>query len=241
MSGQTENLWALVPVKALGEAKHRLKICLGEDREGFTVAMLGDVLAALSESKEIQHIAVVTDDPRVAAITRQGGLNLVTDDESKGMNNALEMGRDAIRRMGGQRMVIVPADIPLLTGPETDRVVLEVQDQRQAQGDHITGIVPSKDRGGTNFLCIDTQPSFSLMYGPGSYVRHSEYALEHGCRCVTLDSPPISLDIDEKKDLDEFISLCFSNPENQLTESWRFLQDNGYVNPLHREGKVYGN
>ena len=61
MSGQDKGLWALVPVKALGRAKQRLKNCMGEDRAGLTVAMLKDVLAALSESKEISHIVVVTD------------------------------------------------------------------------------------------------------------------------------------------------------------------------------------
>ena len=74
MSGHDKDLWALVPVKALEGAKQRLKNCLGADREGFTIAMLKDVLAALSESKEVSHITVVTDDPRVAAIAKQGGL-----------------------------------------------------------------------------------------------------------------------------------------------------------------------
>jgi FO synthase len=172
----------------------------------------------------------------VAAITRQRGLNLVEEVGSKGMNQALELGRDAIRRMGGHHVVIVPGDIPLLTGPETDRVVLELQVQRQAQGDDITGIVPSKDRGGTNFLCIDTSRLFSLKYGPGSYMLHTAQALEHGSRSVSLTSFPIALDIDEKTDLDEFISFCFSNPVFQETETWHFLQDNGYVNSAAGKG-----
>ena len=241
MSGQDKALWALVPVKALEEAKHRLENCLGVDRAGFTVAMFNDVLAALSESKEIKHIAVVTHDPQVAAITRQRGLNLVEEVESNGMNAALEQGRDAIRLMGGHYMVIVPADIPLLTGPETDRVVHELQAQRRVEGDHISGIVPSKARGGTNFLCIDTSRSFPLMYGPDSYMRHTESALEHGSRPVSIQSFPISLDIDEKKDLDHLISFCISNPLFQETETWHFLQDNGYVNPAPQEGKAYAN
>jgi len=230
MSGQDEDLWALVPVKALERAKQRLKNCLGEDRAAFTVAMLKDVLAALSRSKKVSHIAVVTNDPRVAAITKQGGLEVVDEGESKGMNEALELGRDAIRRMGGQRMVIVPADIPLMTGLETDRVVLELQVQRKECRDGVTGIGPSKDRGGTNFLCIETDRPFPLLYGPDSYRRHRESAVEHGSRPVSLQSITISLDIDEKKDLDEFISFCFSNPEYQKTETWQFLRENGYIN-----------
>jgi 2-phospho-L-lactate guanylyltransferase len=241
MSGQDEDLWALVPVKALERAKQRLKNCMGENRAGLTVAMLKDVLAALSESKEVSHIVVVTDDARVAAITEQGGLLVVDEVESKGMNEALELGRDAIRRMGGHRMVIVPADIPLMTGSETDRVVAELRIQRKARRVGITGIVPSKDRGGTNLLCIETGQPFPLMYGPDSYRRHRDCAIEHGSQPVSLDSLPISLDMDEEKDLDEFISFCISNPEFQATETWKFLQDNGYVNRSRQQEKVHGN
>jgi 2-phospho-L-lactate guanylyltransferase len=229
MSGQDEGLWALVPVKALERAKQRLRNCLGEDRAEFTVAMLKDVLAALSDSKEVSHIAVVTNDPRVAAISKRGDLVVLDEGESKGMNEALELGRDAIRRMGGQRMVIVPADIPLMTGSETDRVLQELQIQRKVWRDGITGIGPSKDRGGTNFLCIETGQPFPLMYGPDSYRRHRKCAIEHGSQPVSLQSITISLDIDEKKDLDEFISFCFSNPKFQATETWQYLQDSGYI------------
>ena len=97
-----EGLWALVPLKSLEGAKQRLKNCLGADREGFTLAMFKDVLAALCESKEVSFIAVVTDDPRVAAIADLDGLLVVDEFESKGLNGALERGREAIRRLGGR-------------------------------------------------------------------------------------------------------------------------------------------
>ena len=229
LSDPDEGLWALVPVKTLEGAKQRLKNFLGTDREGFTVAMLKDVLAALYESKEVSQIAVVTADPRVAAIAKQGGLVVVDEVESNGLNEALELGLDAIRRMGGERIAIIPADIPLMTGPETDRMVHELQIQRQARGDGVTGIGPSKDLGGTNFLYIETGRPFPLMFGPGSYRRHQECAIEHGSQPVALHSPTLSLDIDEDKDLDEFITFCLSNPEYQKTETCQFLQEKGYI------------
>ncbi len=229
MSRQEKKLWALVPVKALEGAKQRLKNCLGADREGFTIAMLKDVLAALSESKEVSHIAVVTDDPRVAAIAKQGGLVVVDEIESKGMNEALELGREAIRRMGGQRMVIIPADIPLMTGPEADRIVRELQAARHTREEDVTGIGPSKDRGGTNFLCIETSRPFPLMFGADSYRRHKKCAIDHGSQPVVLRSSTIALDIDEDKDLDEFITFCLSNPEFQKTGTWEFLQEKAYI------------
>jgi len=224
-----EGLWALVPVKVLEGAKQRLQNRLGADREEFTVAMLKDVLAALAESKEVSHIAVVTHDRRVAAIANQCGLLVVDEDESKGLNEALELGRDTIMRMGGHHIVIVPADIPLMTGRETDRALSELQIQRQTQRNGVTGIGPSKDRGGTNFLCFESGRPFPLKFGPDSYRRHQESAIEHGSQPVSLHSPTISLDIDEDKDLDEFITFCLANPEYQKTKTWQFLQEKGYI------------
>ena len=236
-----ESRWALVPVKSLTWAKQRLKTCLGPSRADLTIAMLKDVLAALANSREIAQLAVVTADPRVADIAAARGALVIDEVETRGMNEALELGIDVIRGMGGELVAIIPADVPLLTGPEIDRVMHELQVQRPAEGNHMTGIVPSKDRGGTNFLCIETNSPFTLMYGPGSYNRHSEYAREQGFQLISIYSPSISLDIDEKKDLDEFISICMSNPDFQETGTWQFLRDNGYVDPARREVKVYGN
>ncbi len=236
-----KNLWALVPVKSLTLTKQRLKTCLGPDRPGLTMAMLTDVLNALGRSREITQIAVVTADPLVSDIAESRGALVVDEVEAMGMIEALDLGIDAIRRMGGQHLVILPADVPLVTGPEIDRIVQELQIQRQTRGDNITGIGPSKDRGGTNFLFIDTGRPIPLMYGPGSYVRHKACALEHGNVPVSLHSPVIALDIDEKKDLDEFVSHCLSHPEFQESETWQFLQGKGYINHAGQAGEVHGN
>lgn len=236
-----KELWALVPVKSLARTKQRLKASLGNDRPGLTQAMLKDVLNALVRSREITRIAVVTDDPRVSGIAESRGAQVVDEVEAKGMIEALELGIAAIRRWGGRRLVIFPADIPLVTGPEIDRVVQELQIQRQTHGNRITGIGPSKDRGGTNFLCIDTSHPLPLMYGPGSYERHRQCAIEHGSRPVSLHSSAVALDIDEKKDLEEFISHCLSNPEFQETRTWQFLKEKGYINHAGQTETVHGN
>jgi 2-phospho-L-lactate guanylyltransferase len=228
-------LWALIPVKDLGSAKRRLRKCLGADREEFTVAMLKDVLAALVESKEISRTVVVTADPRVAAIAKQAGSQVVDEVETKGMNEALELGFDAIRRMGGQHIAIIPADIPLMTGPEADQLVQQLQFQRRARSDGVTGIGPSKDFEGTNFLCFETRRPIPLMFGRDSYRKHRKSAIKIGSQPVLLKSPTISLDIDESKDLDAFITFCLSNPEYQKTRTWQFLQEKGYISGRNKQ------
>ena len=229
------DLWALIPVKDLGSAKQRLRKYLGADRKAFTVAMLKDVLAALVESKEISQTAVVTADPRVAAIAKQAGAQVVDEVETKGMNEALELGFDAIRRMGGQRIAIIPADIPLMTGTEADQLLQQLRLQRQARSDGVTGIGPSKDFDGTNFLCFETSRPIPLMFGRDSYRRHRKSAMKIGSQPILLKSPTISLDIDESKDMDAFITFCLSNPEYQKTRTWQFLQEKGYINGRNKQ------
>jgi len=236
-----EEFWALVPVKSLSRTKQRLKSCLGRDRPGLTIAMLKDVLNALAHSREVTRIAVVTADPLVSDVAKNRGALVVDEVEANGMIEALELGVSTIGRMGGRRVAILPADIPLVTGPELDRVLHELRIQYRARGDNITGIGPSKDRGGTNILCIDTGRPLPLRYGPGSYRLHRECALEHGSQPVPLHSPAIELDIDEEKDLDEFMSFCLSNAEFRETETWQFLQGKGYINHAGQAEMVHGN
>jgi len=103
-----ESQWALVPVKSLRWTKQRLKACLGSARAGLTIATLKDVLGALASSGEIAQIAVVTADPRVADIAVARGALVIDEGELRGMNAAIELGINAIKGIGGQRVAIVP-------------------------------------------------------------------------------------------------------------------------------------
>ena len=225
-----ERLCALVPVKSLARSKQRLMGCLGPNRGGLTIAMLQDVLTALNSSLQVAQVVVVTADPRVAGIAADHGAMVVDeigpDGQSGGMIEALEQGVDFIRRSGWPRVAIFPADIPLLTGPELDRLLNELLEERRTRGTEIVAIGPAKDRGGTNLLCFDTRLILPLKYGPGSCDLHAGSALAIGCQPFLLHSPALSLDIDEQEDLEEFISICTNQPEYQGTKTWRFLQNN---------------
>jgi len=227
LANRDKGLWALIPVKALTGAKQRLKDCLGADREGFTVAMLKDVLAALADSKEVSQVVVVTPDPRVAAIAERRGLLVVDENGSIGMNAAIDLGVEAIRNRGVQRIVILPADIPLMTGAEFDRVAGDFEHQAQVEGNGFIGINPSTHRGGTNCLFLNTQQAFTFHYGPDSFKLHRDSAQRHRHRTIPLYSPTISMDIDDTQDLDALVSFCVRNPEFKETQVWKFLLREG--------------
>jgi len=236
-----EQLWALVPVKSLTRCKQRLNSCLGSDRPGLAVAMFTDVMNALAGSREVNHIAVVTADSRVSHIAGNISALVVDEVEPMGMNEALNLGIEEIIRTGGRKILIVPADIPLVTSSVLDRLVHDLQVQRRSSGNDVIGIGPSKDRGGTNFLYFETSHRLPLMYGPDSYMRHTKSAIEQEYKPVPLHSPGISLDIDEEKDLREFISFCLASPEYQTTATWQFLQGHGYINRADLAGTANAN
>ena len=63
--------WAIVPVKALGDAKQRLASVLPpEARRRLMLAMLEDVLATLRHVERLAPVLVVTPDAEVAELAR---------------------------------------------------------------------------------------------------------------------------------------------------------------------------
>lgn len=231
---RANSLWGLVPVKDAAKAKQRLKPCLDTDRSGFSCAMFMDVMRAMKYSREINNIAIVTSDPWVVGIAESQQLLVVDEIESMGLNPALELGIEAIRRRGGRRIVIMPADIPLVTGAEIDSVLHSLSIQRQAGDNALIGITPAKNGDGTNLLCLDTNHLIPMSYGADSYNLHLAIAAENRLSPVTLHSATISRDIDEQRDLEELIAYCLVNPQFQKTATWHFLHQNGYIKQAGR-------
>ena len=219
----SEDVWALVPAKNLRQAKQRLVDCLGSKREALTIAMFKDVIAALQASEEVSKIVIVTSDPQLTAIAQRQDILVLAENGSIGLNQAIKLGVSAIRKLGGGRVAILPSDIPLLTGSELDRLVRLFKQQREIHDHDLIGISASTDHNGTNCLIINTQQSFTTRYGAGSYRLHSDSAEEQACGPVPLNSATISMDIDERQDLQALLCYCEQNPEFQNTETFRLL------------------
>jgi 2-phospho-L-lactate guanylyltransferase len=218
-------MWALIPVKNLAIAKQRLKARLGPHREAFAKAMLADVLAAVADSRVIVGTVVVTADPVVADVAAKRGLTVVQEHGSEGLNAAIDQGVDAIRRMGVTRVVILPSDIPLLTGAELDRLIGVFEREAGKRDDNAIGISPAAEGGGTNFLVLNIRGAFTFQYGPDSYMIHSEHARLDRRGVIAMHSPTVSLDIDEPRQIGELLDFCARHPEFQKTRTWKFLQD----------------
>jgi 2-phospho-L-lactate guanylyltransferase len=225
-------LWALIPVKALPQAKQRLKDCLGKEREAFTLAMFEDVLAAVEQSRSVRRAVVVTADAHVARLAGQRGIMVVEERGSLGMNAAIGLAVAEIRAQGDRPLVILPADVPLLTGAELDRLAAAYFEHGGGSGHEAIGLSPSARRDGTNCLFLYTDRPFDFSYGQDSYALHRSRAAAQQRLVVSIDSPAVSLDIDQPRDIAEFLAFCARHPRFEATATWKFLAS------LKRPGQV---
>jgi 2-phospho-L-lactate/phosphoenolpyruvate guanylyltransferase len=190
--------WAIVPVKALGDAKQRLAAVLPlEARRRLMLVMLHDVLAALKQVETLGPIVIVSPDPHVARIAEREGLLLLREARSTGHSAAVAAGLAFAKSHGATRALTLPADVPLVTADEISSVI-----DSEVRG---LTIVPSRDGDGSNAIVFEPLDALTLSFGVGSFARHTAQAAERGIGCRTPSFPGIGLDIDSAEDLAELM------------------------------------
>ncbi len=116
--------WAIVPVKALGEAKQRLSGVLPpEARRRLMLAMLHDVLATLAQVERIARVLVVTPDAEVAGVAQQLGASVLREEQARGHSAAAAAGFAHALANGAVQALAVPADAPCVTPGELSRLL----------------------------------------------------------------------------------------------------------------------
>lgn len=196
MSGGRAETWALVVVKRFASAKSRLAPALAPAaREALAEAMFEDVLAALSRSTALDGVLVVTADSAAADVARRFAAMTIHDFDETGVNAAVAQGLDFLARQRVGRAIVVPADVPLLTGSEVDAVAAAL--------DHAGVVLTPADRdGGTNVLALSPVDAVAPAYGPDSLRRHAEAAAAAGVALRIMPLAGAGLDIDVADDLD---------------------------------------
>ena len=111
--------WAIVPVKALGDAKQRLAPVLPlEARRKLMLVMLEDVLATLRQAEGLGPILVVTPDAAAAEIAETAGALILREARGTGHSAAVVAGFAHARAHGATHALTLPADVPLATPHE---------------------------------------------------------------------------------------------------------------------------
>mgnify|MGYP005855753751 CR=1 FL=1 len=189
--------WAVIPVKPLRRGKSRLADVLSEDeRTLLNYSMLENTLKVLSSLQELESIMVVSRDPSALVLAREYGARTVQEDGSPDLNTALKRATLVAQAYVTKSLIIVPADLPLLSKED----ILAMINETGSPPEMI--IAPDLRRDGTNCLLISPPGPIQYAYGPGSFNRHLVQAQRYGYRTAVILRQGLQLDLDLPEDLD---------------------------------------
>ena len=216
-------LWAVVPVKERVAAKERLApILRPEARQALALAMLEDVLAAVTAAPGIAGLLVVTVDAEAGELAARYGARVTELGARDGHTGAVTAAAQLLASERRGAMLTVPGDIPLVTAGEVDCLVAA---HRPAPS---FTIVPSHDEGGSNAILLSPPDAVPLRFGVDSFFPHLRAAEAQGIRPTVLRLPGIALDIDNPEDLAAFAL------QPSTTRTRAFLAENAMLTPSSR-------
>ncbi len=190
----------LVPLKPLAQAKSRLASELAPPRrQRLARAMADDLLAMLGAQPGIGPIVVCGSDESARHVARRAGVRFLPESHlgAHGLNAVVDAAAGLFAEEGHDALLVVPADLPLLTGGELQEF-LRVHSKG---GLRAVTIGPDRWYRGTNLLAWRGLPNFPAQYGPGSFARHCAAARSQGARLTLCELPGASVDVDEPADL----------------------------------------
>jgi 2-phospho-L-lactate guanylyltransferase len=189
-------VWAVVPVKELDRAKERLAPVLPpERRRALMLAMLEDVLAALTAAPALRGLAVVTVDAAARRLAARYGARIIVIGARDGHSGAVTAAARLLAAEGCPGMLTVPGDIPLVTPAEITQLLAA---HRPSPAFTIT---PSRDEKGSNAIICSPPDAVPLRFGEDSFFPHLRAAEACGIRPTVLRLPGIALDVDTPEDL----------------------------------------
>lgn len=191
---------ALVPVKALDQAKGRLAVVLSrEERRALALAMLEDVLRAVRTVPRVDHLAVVSPDADVLARAQELAAEPLSEpSRCRGVNQAVTHASAALSDAGADALLVVAADLPA-AAPSDVEALLEALPERGV------ALVPTDDRG-TGAIALRPPDAIPFRFGDRSSVAHKREATAAGLPARVLRLPSLSLDVDDPNDLADLLA-----------------------------------
>jgi 2-phospho-L-lactate guanylyltransferase len=188
-------VWAIVPVKPLARAKSRLAPLLTpEQRQELSRSLLRHTLRVLGRVEELDGALVIGRDAEALALAETEGAAALRE-RGTGLNRALAQATEWVRGRGGEAVLILPADLPLLQ-PADVRGIL-----RAGRVGPVVVIAPCRRGEGTNALLVRPAGLIEYRFGPGSFAQHSQQAAQKGAALRVYRSPGLELDLDLPEDI----------------------------------------
>lgn len=195
----THDYTAIMPIKSWFAAKSRL--ALPSDLRGdLARAFAEDVLSAAAAASSIGRIVVVSSADGIPEVAARWGAHLVAEPDAPSadrLNSAISAGVTwAAEHRPLDPVVVVPADLPSLTGDALSALLTET-----AGIDRV--VIPDAGGDGTALLIAADPSRLSPSYGVGSAARH----VGLGYVPMLEVDPRLRRDVDSLADLSEALGL----------------------------------
>lgn len=196
------DVYAVVPFKGLRGPKKRLSPILSpQERKQLTQAMFEDVLNALQKST-ISKIVIVSRDNTMELVANKFNAFYLAE-KNHGLNSAIEEATEWCIKQGAEAVLVLPADIPLLTAEDVSKII------ELGNCPEPTVVLSRSFDDGTNVLFRRPPNAIRPSFGLKSFEKHLEEGYSKGLSLKIYHSKGVAMDIDSAEDLEKlFRSEC---------------------------------
>ena len=203
--------WAIVPVKNLDFSKSRLSDVLSVDaRRELICSLLLSTLSALNESELIENTIVISNDKSVLQLADNQEVMTVQEDSPYNLNSALHQATLVTLTHGATGLLVLPADLPLLTREDVEKIVY-VEDSNR-----LVRIVPDQHGVGTNALFIRPPGMLRYKFGKDSLSNHKEEAKRVRAELHVYRLSNVEFDIDDPDDLRRLNNVAVNTQQQEV-------------------------
>lgn len=214
--------WAVVPYRGHSGKQRLAGFLSGSERRDVILALLGDVLDALEAVATIERVFVVA--PSTTRLPSEAGarIELLAErdgggsDEPVGLNPALVRAQAKAMAAGVDRLLIVPADLPVLSAGDVEAVLHASETFAGPDG---VVIAPDGADGGTNALLLAPPAMLPPRFGVDSFRAHLALASELGVDAAVVRRAGLALDLDTPADVARLLRVGTSGRTLALARS----------------------
>ncbi len=189
------DICVLIPVKPFRRAKSRLSPVLSKPIRAATArALLSRTLDTLASCDLHVATCVISRDMTALDIARRRGSIALAESES-GLNAALNQAREWVISHGARAVLVLPADLPLLTPNDIAAMLNLLREPRSVV------IAPDTRGEGTNALLLRPPDALHFAFGQQSFYEHCAQAETSQLALHVYRSPTVASDLDTPADL----------------------------------------
>ena len=204
-------IWALVPFKGTSGAKRRLEPVLDEsEREKLVLAMIRDVLDALTRCRTLNGILLVSRDRSAFDLAEEFGVDVFEESASDLSGAVVQSGSYAREKRSAEGTLFVPGDVPLIRPEDVDAVL---------DGHRQVTLVPDANDIGTNAAASSPPNAFEYLFDGKSFKPHIASARRAGIEPRVVRRTAWGLDVDTVEELAAVATRAFGTRTGTYLES----------------------